>query len=177
MRKTAIFVCLFAITQFAYAQPMHHAYTSQLPYQPGSKIPVVVKTSHLKWRTVSPYSKAATVLGDPKKAGPFVLLLKYARGFHKEPHYHPGTAVISVLKGTYYRGYGSVYNKKSKAVAKLTAGTVSVNPAGVDHYEWAVKPTIIAVYAMGPWKTVYVNSKNQPIPMKDVKNPDPRYTM
>ena len=171
MRKIATLFCLLLATQLAYAKP-NQSYSSQLPYKTGSITPIVARAAHLKWTKVSDYAEKATVFGDPKKTGPFVLLLKYHQGFCKSPHWHPQTAIISVISGTYYRGYGTSFSRDKAKAVELTKGTVSINPAGVYHYEWATSknPTIIAVYGIGPWGTTYVNKMGDDISANQVND-------
>lgn len=103
----------------------------------------------------------AILQGDPKAAGPFTIRLQYPAGYRKGPHFHPGEAYVTVLSGGYYRGYGSTFDE-AKGI-ELTPGTFSVNPAGVNHYEWTLEPAMIQVTAFGPWETVYVDADGQPV--------------
>ena len=122
--------------------------------------PVVLKPKDISWTTRPTGVRVAVLAGDPKKAGPFVLRLEYPAGYVKAPHHHPGDAYVTVLSGSYYRGYGHRFDK-SKAVT-LTQGTFSINPAGVSHYEWTTEPASLEVHAVGPWSTQYVDDEGRP---------------
>jgi hypothetical protein len=69
---------------------------------------------------------------------------------------------VTVLEGTYFRGYGNTV-RESEA-HRLTPGTFSLNPAGVSHYEWTTEPAVLQVHAVGPWATTCVNADGSPRP-------------
>jgi len=103
---------------------------------------------------------AAVLYGDQNQPGPFVLRLQYPAGYRKGPHYHPGDAQVTVLSGSYFRGYG--HRVDETQAFRLTPGTFSVNPGGVAHYEWTTEPAILEVHAEGPWRTIYVDDQGNP---------------
>lgn len=122
--------------------------------------PVVKKPEQLVWMDRASGVKVAVLQGDPEQPGPFTLRLKYPAGYRKGPHIHPRDAYVTVLSGSYYRGYGNTADE-SKGI-ELTPGTFSVNPGGVSHYEWTTMPAEIQVHANGPWETVYVDPEGRP---------------
>lgn len=121
----------------------------------------VIPSSDLKFETKSSGVRVAVLYGDPDKEGPFGLRLQYPVGYAKGPHYHSDDAVVTVLRGSYYRGYGASFDR-SKGI-HLVAGTFSVNPARVAHYEWVEEPAELEVHATGPWGTVHVDESGVPV--------------
>jgi len=125
---------------------------------------VVLPAADLKYDTKPSGVRVAVLYGDPSRKGPFGLRLQYPVGYSKGPHYHPKDAFVTVLRGSYYRGYGTTFDR-SKGI-HLVAGTFSVNPARVAHYEWVEEPAQLEVHAEGPWGTVHVDGSGQPVPGK-----------
>ena len=123
---------------------------------PSSTDPVVVDADDLEWSQRPSGVRVAVLHGDPDAPGPFVLRLQYPAGYRKEPHYHPRDAFVTVLAGSYHRGYGEVFEEST--AHELRPGTFSLNPGGVSHYEWTTAPATLEVHAIGPWKTVYVDA-------------------
>ena len=151
MNTAYVKVAIFAITA-ACATPAPATETSE---------PVVLTPQDIRWETRSSGVQVAVLAGDPKKPGPFVLRLRYPAGYQKEPHTHPRDAYVTVLSGSYHRGYGNSFDK-SKAFT-LVSGTFSVNPAGVSHYEWTTEAASLEVHGVGPWSTQYVGKDGKPI--------------
>ncbi len=79
--------------------------------------------------------QVAQILGDPKKAEPYLVRVKLAAGARIPPHTHPDARSTTVLAGTLHVGFGEKFDE-SKVVA-IPAGGIYVAPAGVPHYVWA----------------------------------------
>lgn len=141
---------------------------SKLPYIPGSKTPVSVNINNIKWHKLSSGGEIAYLVSKPDKPGLFIILVKKLPGYTKAPHYHPSTAYITVLSGVYYRGHGNKFIK-SKAM-RVKKGSFFAGPPGYVHYEWSKNGAISEIVAMGPWKTIYVNEKGQPIGKPEYKS-------
>ncbi len=127
----------------------------------GSAEPLVVRSEDLQWTERPSGVRVAVLQGDPSAPGPFTLRLQYPAGYRKGPHHHPRDAYVTVLSGRYYRGYGSRFDESRRE--ELTPGTFSVNPGGVNHYEWTTEPALIQVHAVGPWETIYVDDDGRPV--------------
>ncbi len=89
--------------------------------------PVVLSPEALTWTEREGGVRVAVLYGDQNQPGPFVLRLQYPAGYRKGPHYHPGDAQVTVLSGSYFRGYG--HRVDETQAFRLTPGTFSVNPA------------------------------------------------
>jgi hypothetical protein len=124
--------------------------------------PVVLTPDEIPWTSRGQGVRVAVLQGDPARPGPFTLRLEYPAGYRKGPHTHPHDAYVTVLEGTYFRGYGNTVQESE--AHRLTPGTFSLNPAGVSHYEWTTEPAVLQVHAVGPWATTYVNADGSPRP-------------
>lgn len=106
-------------------------------------------------------AKSALLVGDPTKAGVFIVWLKFPANYPIPPHTHPYTEVVTVLKGTLGNGMGEVFDNKKGEL--LNAGDSFVLPAGHTHYVWTgEQETIVELIATGPWDITYVNPNEDP---------------
>lgn len=103
---------------------------------------------------------SALLIGDPSKAGVFIVWLKFPPNYPIPPHTHPYTEVVTVLKGKLGNGMGEVFDKKGEI---LKAGDSFVLPTGHTHYVWTEdEETIVELIATGPWGITYTNPKDDP---------------
>jgi quercetin dioxygenase-like cupin family protein len=106
-------------------------------------------------------AKSALLLGDPTKAGVFIVRLKFPPNYPIAPHTHPFTEVITVLSGQLGNGMGEKFDKSNGEV--LNAGDSFVLPAGHAHYVWTNdQETIVELIATGPWDISYIDPKDDP---------------
>ena len=108
--------------------------------------------AEMKWSSQGalalPGLEQVNLIGDPNKAGPYTLRLKFPAGFKIGPHTHPDSREVTILSGTWYTGYGE---KADPAGLKaLPAGSFYTEPANVAHYVEVREPTIIQVSGTGP---------------------------
>jgi quercetin dioxygenase-like cupin family protein len=99
--------------------------------------PTPVLADDLKWAGPPdlPALKAAWMLGGEKDAGPYVLRVRLAEGGRVGVHTHPEDRVTSVLSGTLYVGFGTVFDETR--VQAVPAGAIYLAPADQAHYVWA----------------------------------------
>ena len=102
-------------------------------------------------------ARIAILDGDPAKAGPFVMRLKFPDGYRVLPHTHPQTERVTVLSGTLHIGMGATFDKKASRA--MPAGSFGSWPAGMN---WAEGETIIQLNGIGPWEIHYVNPADDP---------------
>ena len=77
--------------------------------------------------------KSAILYGDPKKEGPYVMLLRWPPNWQTRPHGHPNDRMITVLEGTLWVGTGTKFHPETNtAVGK---GGFVVDLAKQPHYE------------------------------------------
>lgn len=106
-------------------------------------------------------AKSALLVGDPTKAGVFIVRLKFPPNYPIPAHTHPFTEVITVLSGKLGNGMGKVFDAKSGEI--LSAGDSFVLPAGHSHYVWTTdEETIVELIATGPWDITYIDPADDP---------------
>jgi uncharacterized RmlC-like cupin family protein len=98
--------------------------------------------------------------GDPTKAGLYTLMLRIAPNVRIEAHSHRDDRVGTVIKGTWYFGYGDRFN--ATALEGLEAGSFYTEPPGVAHFAMTKDEVILQVSGMGPSSTTYVDPANDP---------------
>ena len=106
-------------------------------------------------------AKSALLVGDPSKAGVFIVRLKFPPNYPIPAHTHPFTEVITVLSGKLGNGMGNTFDSSKGEV--LNAGDSFVLPAGHAHYVWTTdEETIVELIATGPWDISYINPADDP---------------
>jgi quercetin dioxygenase-like cupin family protein len=106
-------------------------------------------------------AKSVVLVGDPSKAGVFIVWLKFPSNYPIPPHIHPFTEVITILRGKLGNGIGETFDTKKGEMLK--AGSSFVLPAGHTHYVWTTdEETVIELIATGPWGITYTNPADDP---------------
>jgi quercetin dioxygenase-like cupin family protein len=122
----------------------------------------IVKDDALVWKPLRPGVDQAIVSGDPTKAQPFVMRLRYQDAARIPPHWHPNDEHITVLAGTFALGMGETSDER--AATDLSTGGYAFMPARMRHFAWAKAPgTIVQVHGMGPFVINYVNPADDPL--------------
>jgi quercetin dioxygenase-like cupin family protein len=98
--------------------------------------------------------------GNPEKAEPITLRLKFPAGYELPAHWHPTQENVTVLSGEFYVGMGDKLDK-ANSVALKPGGFAAV-PAEHHHYAWTKEETIVQVHLIGPVEITYVNPKDDP---------------
>ena len=77
----------------------------QTPNRPGGV--VIMKSADVQWTDYPgrPGVKLAVIEGDMTKAGPFMIRVKFPKGYALGPHTHPGIEHTTVLSGVLQVGY------------------------------------------------------------------------
>ncbi len=110
-------------------------------------------------------AKSALLVGDPTKAGVFIVWLKFPRNYPIPPHTHPYAEVVTVLSGKLGNGMGETFDISKGEILK--AGSSFVLPTGHTHYVWTTdEETIVELIATGPWDITYTNPKDDPRKIK-----------
>ena len=125
---------------------------------------VILNTADLKWGPAPPGlpagSQVAVVEGDPSKAVPFVLRVKFPDGYRVPPHWHPTAEHLTVLSGTLLAGMGDTLD--ANAATALSAGGYVTMGSRMHHFVIAKGATEIQIHAVGPFTITYVNPKDDP---------------
>jgi hypothetical protein len=94
-------------------------------------------------------NQSAILYGDPTKAEPYAMLLKWKAGNMSRPHFHPNDRFFVVLSGTWWVGTGRKFDPAS--TVPLPPGSYVVHYGKGIHYDGAKDgDTIIMVHGMGP---------------------------
>ena len=94
-------------------------------------------------------SEVATVLGDPNKAGLYIVLQKWLPHHNSRPHFHPNDRYITVISGTWWVNTGPKYDMAS--AKPVPAGSFVVHYGKEIHYDGAKdEPCVLQIVGMGP---------------------------
>ena len=99
--------------------------------------------------------------GDPSQAGLYTLLLRVAPNTRIEAHAHRDDRVATVLSGTWYFGYGDMFDETS--LKALPAGSFYTEPPNANHFAMTGnEPEVVQISGFGPSGTQYVDPANDP---------------
>jgi quercetin dioxygenase-like cupin family protein len=133
--------------------------------QEANQMTLLASNAAIKWQSAPPSLPQGTQMvvlnGDPSKAGPFVLRIKFPANTVVAPHTHTTAENLTVLSGTLYHGIGE---KLDKAQGKrLTRGGFVYLPGRMPHSVWTTKSeSIVQVTGTGPFGLNYVNPADDP---------------
>ena len=117
-----------------------------------------------KWGAAPPMLPAgaqiAVLVGDPTKAGPYTVRLKFPANYDIQAHSHPTDENVVVVSGTLFTGMGTKLDKK--AGSALGVGGFALMPANVNHFAYTKGETTIVLYGQGPVEFKYVNPADDP---------------
>ncbi len=102
----------------------------------------------------------AVLSGDPSKAGPFTLRVKFPSGYKIMPHWHPTGEYLTVLEGSLRMGIGEKFDEA--AAHEMSVGSFIGIPKGTRHYLLTESETLIQVHGVGPFEIIYVNLGDDP---------------
>jgi quercetin dioxygenase-like cupin family protein len=130
---------------------------------PASKH-VLLAPGDMKWGPapdgLPPGAQLAVLDGNPSKAAPFTVQVKFPAGYRVPPHWHPADENVVVLSGTLMLGMGDKLDESS--MQSLNAGGYAKMPRQMHHYAMAKTETTIQLYGMGPFAITYVNPSDDP---------------
>lgn len=98
--------------------------------------------------------------GDPTKPGLYVLALRAGPNMTIQAHSHKDDRVATVLKGTWYFGYGRKFDEK--ALKELPTGSMYTEPSNTPHFARTREQVVIQIVGYGPSSTNYVNPADDP---------------
>ena len=118
----------------------------------------------MKWGpapdALPPGAQVAVLDGDPSKAAPYSMEIKFPAGYRVAPHWHPTDENVVVLSGTFMVGMGDKMDEA--AMQTLSAGSYGKVPRQMHHYAMAKTEATIHIYGMGPFAITYVNPSDDP---------------
>jgi len=99
--------------------------------------------------------------GDPSKPGLYTILLKVAANTKIPAHLHPDDRVGTVVAGTWYFGYGDVFEESK--LKKLPVGSIYSEVPDQNHFAMTRnEPVIVEITGYGPSGVRYVNPADDP---------------
>ena len=98
--------------------------------------------------------------GDPTKPGLYVLQLRIQPNVTIQAHSHKDDRVATVLKGTWYFGYGDKFNES--ALKPLEVGSYYTEPPNTPHFAKTQDLVVLQIVGYGPTSTTYVNPADDP---------------
>jgi quercetin dioxygenase-like cupin family protein len=106
--------------------------------------------AEIKWvRNAAGTNESAVLFGDPSKAGPYVVRLKWLPGNMSRPHFHPNDRFFVVLSGTWWVGTGEKFDPDT--TVPMPAGSYIIHYGGKVHYDGAKNDeAVIQVWGIGP---------------------------
>ncbi len=124
----------------------------------------IVQANGIKWAAAPPSlpkgAQIAVLSGDPGKAEPFVMRVKFPAGYKMPAHTHPTDENLTVISGTLDIGMGDKLDpKKGEA---LKAGGYVLMPKGMHHYASFPQETVLQVTGIGPFEVTYLNTSDDP---------------
>jgi quercetin dioxygenase-like cupin family protein len=113
----------------------------------------------IQWRDNAAGTNSSAILyGDPAKAEPYAMLLRWKAGNMSRPHFHPNDRYFIVLSGTWWVGTGRKFDPAS--TVPLPAGSYVVHYAKGIHYDGAKDgDAVIMVHGMGPATSIPAEDK------------------
>ena len=63
----------------------------------------------------------AILAGDPGRAGPYVVRVKFPAHVMDTPHFHSADRYVTVLKGTWYAGTGKQFDPRRRSLCRRAA--------------------------------------------------------
>jgi len=119
---------------------------------------------NIQWSSFPAFPPAARIsilVGDPKKAEPYLARVSVPAGTILMPHVHPESRIYTVISGVFYIGIGTKFD-----TSKLKAyppGSIFVLPGNTPHFHWAKSPAYVTqVTAIGPLGLTYIDPADDP---------------
>jgi quercetin dioxygenase-like cupin family protein len=123
-----------------------------------------IRAEEVEWRPFAPFppgARLAVLVGDPTRAGPYLIRVKIPGGVKMMPHRHPEDRIYTVISGIFYIGIGSKFDEQ--ALTAHAPGSIVVLPGGQSHFHWAKSGEYVTqVTAIGPLDLEYVDPAHDP---------------
>jgi len=153
LRIFATFACVSAASSLAVVGAQSHAHVLQTPKE-------------AQWGPAPPMLPAgaqiAVLSGDPTKAAPYSVRLKFPANYSIPAHSHPTDDNVVVVSGAFTIGAG---DKLVKGAGNKTLGVggYALAAANMNHFAYTgAAETTIVLYGQGPVEFKYVNPSDDP---------------
>ncbi len=133
-------------------------------HQPGQADFRTILPEDIDWKPFPgfpPEARLAVLVGDPTRAGPYLIRVRVPSGVKLMPHRHPEDRVYTVMSGVFYIGLGDRFD--GEKVNAYPPGSVIILPGDTAHFHWAKSGEYVTqVTAMGPLGLEYINANDDP---------------
>jgi quercetin dioxygenase-like cupin family protein len=127
---------------------------------------VIQTPAEAAWGPAPPFIPAgaqiAVLSGDPTKAVPYAVRLKFPANYAIPAHSHPTDENVVVVSGAVTFGMGDKLVKGAAANKTLPVGGYALMPAKMNHFAYTAAETTIVLYGQGPVEFNYVNPADDP---------------
>ena len=127
---------------------------------------VIQTPAEAAWGPAPPFIPAgaqiAVLSGDPTKAVPYAVRLKFPANYAIAAHSHPTDENVVVVSGAVTFGMGDKLVKGAAANKTLAVGGYALMPAKMNHFAYTTAETTIVLYGQGPVEFNYVNPADDP---------------
>jgi quercetin dioxygenase-like cupin family protein len=133
-------------------------------HEPGEGVFRAILPEDVEWKAFPafpPAARLAVLVGDPARAGPYVIRVELPSGARLMPHRHPEDRVYTVMSGVFYVGLGDRFD--DAALRAYPPGSVIVLPGDTWHFHCAKSGTYVTqVTAIGPLGLEYRDVRDDP---------------
>ena len=110
-----------------------------------------------------PGAQIAVLAGDPTKAMPYAVRLKFPAHYQIPAHSHPTDENIVVVSGAFTVGMGNKLAEGASANKVLKPGGFALMPVNMNHFAYTTaQPVTIVLYGQGPVEFKYVDPNDDP---------------
>lgn len=131
-----------------------------------SRTHVIQAPKDAQWGPAPPFIPAgaqiAVLAGDPTKAVPYAVRLKFPANYTIGAHSHPTDEHVVVTSGALTFGMGDKTAKGAPGNITLPPGGFALMPAKMNHFAYTASETTIVLYGTGPVEFNYANPADDP---------------
>lgn len=119
----------------------------------------VIRLSEIDWRKAQTADNGVQtyfLLGNPKEAGYYIIMVRIPPNVKLVPHFHPENRTVVVTAGKFYWNYGNVFDESK--LLEMNVGAYFVEPANEPHFAQTQNDEVILqVNGFGPTGTTLIN--------------------
>jgi len=131
---------------------------------------VIQSVNEAQWGPAPPFIPAgaqlAVLSGDPTKAGPYSVRLKFPANYTIPAHSHPTDENVVVVSGAVTFGMGDTLVKNAATNKTVSVGGYFLASTGMNHFAYTTQESTIVLYGQGPVEFKYVKASDDPRNMK-----------
>jgi quercetin dioxygenase-like cupin family protein len=123
---------------------------------------------NIPWEGQAGREQHYNVMGDPRKPGPYIQILKWWPGNFSKPHFHTQQRYIAVLSGTWWVSSSNHFDPNN--TYPLPAGSLVQDNANTVHWDGAKaggEPVVLEIVGDGPAPNVNVDENGKPLDKTD----------